>query len=120
MDLLQSLYNQTVFLLSNLTWFGMIDLALVTAAFYLILSLIRRSAIGYMMREILLLGLALFVLTTLLPLPVFDWLVRGILVATLVATPIIFQAQLRRFLERVGRTSGLARRARERSRTRYS
>ncbi|HRV90609.1 MAG TPA: diadenylate cyclase CdaA [Anaerolineae bacterium] len=113
MDSLQSLYNQTVFLLSNLTWFGMIDLALVTAAFYLILSLIRRSAIGYMMREILLLGLALFVLTTLLPLPVFDWLVRGILVATLVATPIIFQAQLRRFLERVGRTSGLAQAVRE-------
>lgn len=113
MNTFQSLYNQTAFLLSNLTWFGMIDLALVTAAFYFILSLIRRSAIGYMMREILLLGLALFVLTTLLPLPVFDWLVRGILVATLVATPIIFQAQLRHFLERVGRTSGLAQAVRE-------
>ncbi|MCB0211124.1 MAG: diadenylate cyclase CdaA [Anaerolineae bacterium] len=113
MDSFQSLYNQTAFLLSNLTWFGMIDLGLVTAAFYFILTLIRRSAFGYMMREILLLGLALFVLTTLLPLPVFDWLVRGILVATLVATPIIFQAQLRRFLERVGRSSGLAQAVRQ-------
>lgn len=113
MESFQSLYNQIAFLFSNLTWFGVLDLALVTTAFYFLLSLIRRSSASYLMREILLLGLALFVLTTLLPLPVFDWLIRGVLVALLVATPIIFQAQLRRFLERMGRASGIAQAVRE-------
>ncbi|MCB0182200.1 MAG: diadenylate cyclase CdaA, partial [Anaerolineae bacterium] len=42
------------------------------------------------------------------PLPAFDWLAQGILVAILVATPIIFQNQLRRFFEQVARTIGLA------------
>lgn len=105
----QELSNQVIFLISKLTWFGMIDLLLVTAAFYFLLSLVRRSAAAYLMREVLLLGLILFVLTTLLPLPVFDWLVRGILVVMLIATPVIFQAQLRRFFERIGRASGIGR-----------
>jgi hypothetical protein len=59
------------------------------------------------------LGAALFVLTALLPLPVFDWVVRGLLVMTLIATPIVFQAQLRHFIERVGRTIGIAQSARQ-------
>jgi diadenylate cyclase len=105
----QELSNQVIFLISKLTWFGMIDLLLVTAAFYFLLNLVRRSAAAYLMREVLLLGLILFVLTTLLPLPVFDWLVRGILVVILIATPVIFQAQLRRFFERIGRASGIGR-----------
>ncbi|HMQ51007.1 MAG TPA: diadenylate cyclase CdaA [Anaerolineae bacterium] len=109
----ESLYNQAIFLYSSLTWFGLIDLLLVTTAFYFMLTLVRRSPAGYFMREILLVGLGLFVLTALLPLPVFDWLVRGVLVAILVAMPIIFQAQLRRFFERVSRTSGLAAAVRE-------
>lgn len=112
MDSLASLYNQTVFIFSSLTWLGIIDLLLVTGAFYFLLSLVQRSSAAYL-RDILVLGLALFVLTTLLPLPVFDWLVRGLLVTMLVATPIIFQAQLRRFIERAGRSVGIARAVRQ-------
>ncbi len=113
MESLQSFFNLSKFLISNLTPFGMLDLLLVAGTFYLLLSLIRRSSAAYLLREILVIGLVLFVLTALLPLPVFDWLVRGILVAMLVATPIIFQAPLRRFLERVGRTAGIAQSVRQ-------
>ncbi len=105
---IESLYNETIFLFSSLDTFGVIDLLLVTGSFYLLLSLIRNSSLAYLLREVLILGLLLFILTTLLPLPVFDWLVRGVVVALLVMTPIIFQAPLRRFLERVGRSAGLA------------
>jgi len=112
LDALESLYNQTIFIFSSLTWLGIVDLLLVTGAFYLLLSLIQRNSAAYL-RDILILGLALFVLTTLLPLPVFDWLVRGLLVAMLVATPIIFQAQLRRFVERLGRSVGIAQAVRQ-------
>ncbi|MEW5956436.1 MAG: diadenylate cyclase CdaA [Chloroflexota bacterium] len=112
MDSILALYNQTLFIFSSLTWLGIIDLALVTGAFYFLLSLVQRSSAAYL-RDILVLGVVLFVLTTLLPLPVFDWLVRGLLVAMLVATPIIFQAQLRRFIERIGRTAGIAQAVRQ-------
>jgi diadenylate cyclase len=109
MGSLQSLYNQVIFLLSSLTWFGRIDLLLVTTVFYFLLSLVRRSSAAYLVREILLFGLTLFILTVILPFPVFDWLAGWVLVAILVAAPIIFQAQLRRFIERMGRTAGITR-----------
>jgi diadenylate cyclase len=112
MDSIETLYNQTIFIFSSLTWLDIVDLLLVTGAFYFLLSLVQRSSAAYL-RDILILGVALFVLTTLLPLPVFDWLVRGLLVAMLVATPIIFQAQLRRFIERMGRSVGIAQAVRQ-------
>src|SRR5687768_3472457 len=100
MESIKSVYDQTLFLLSTLTWFGVIDLLLVMAAFYFLLSLIQRSSASYLIRELLVLGIGLFAITALLPLPVFDWLLQGALVAMLVAIPIIFQGQLRHFIER--------------------
>ena len=105
---LQLLYRQTFFFISTLTWLGVVDLILVTIIFYLLLSLLARTPAAFFLRQMLVLGAILLVITILLPLPAFDWLAQGVLVALLVATPIIFQTQLRRFLERVGRTIGLA------------
>jgi diadenylate cyclase len=102
-----------MFFFSTLTWFGWVDLCLVTVTFYLLLSLVRRSSAAYLLREVLVLGIALFILITVLPLPVFDWLVRAVLVATLVAIPIVFQVQLRHFIERAGRAIGLSQAARQ-------
>lgn len=113
MESLKTFYDQALFLFSILTWFSVIDLLLVTAAFYFLLSLIQRSSASYLIRELLILGIGLFAIAALLPLPVFDWLIQGVLVAILVVTPIIFQAQLRRFIERVGRSTGIARAARQ-------
>ncbi|GAB4430252.1 MAG: hypothetical protein Kow0031_11060 [Anaerolineae bacterium] len=113
MSSLASFYNQLLFFLSTLTWVGLIDLALVTAAFYLILSLLRRSTAAFLLREVVILVVGLFFITTILPLPVFDWLVRAFLLAVLVATPIVFQAQIRQFLSQISRTAGIARAARQ-------
>lgn len=83
-----------------------LDLLLVTITFFLILTVIRRSQAAVLLRGILLLALVLVVVTALLPLPTFDWLLRGALLISLIATPIIFQPELRRGLERLGRTFG--------------
>lgn len=107
MDSITFLYNQARFLLSNLSWLNIIDLLLVTMAFFILLSIIRRSTF-YLFRETLAVGIILLIVTIVLPLPAFDWLAQGILVAILIATPIIFQNQLRRFFEQVGRMIGLA------------
>src|SRR5436309_6463578 len=44
-------------------------------------------------------------LAQLLSLTVLDWLIRYSLPAVLIAIPIVFQSEIRRFLERLGRTS---------------
>jgi len=107
LDSITLLYNQALFLLSNLSWLNIIDLVLVTLAFFVLLSVIRQSTF-YLFRETLAVAVILLLVTIVLPLPAFDWLAQGILVAILVATPIIFQNQLRRFFEQVARTIGLA------------
>ena len=105
---LQFIYRQALFFFSTLTWLGIVDLILVTAVFYLLLNLLSRNPAAFLLRQTLALAAILLVITILLPLPAFDWLAQGVLVAILIATPIIFQIQIRRFLERVGRTVGLA------------
>jgi diadenylate cyclase len=109
---LESLYTQLVFFISNLTWLSVVDLILVTGAFYLMLTLLRQSSAGFLLREVVGLVVGLFIITTILPLPVFDWLLRGFLLALLVATPIVFQAQIRQFLGRVSRSTGISAAAR--------
>jgi len=49
----------------------------------------------------------------LLPLPTIGWLLKMALLAMLVATPIIFQPELRRLLERIDRSAGMARAVRQ-------
>jgi len=103
----QSLIDLIIFRLSSLTGFEMIDLVLVLVSFYLLLRLIQRSRAALLLRGVLVLIAVLFLITLLLPLPAFDWLVRGALIAVLVTTPIIFQPELRRVLERIGGNIGL-------------
>ena len=110
---LRSLYADMMFRLSSLTWLGVLDLLLVTTAFYWLLSLVRRSRAIFLLRGALILGILLFIVTILLPLPTFDWLVRGALLVMLVATPIIFQPELRRLLERMGCSAGVDRAVRQ-------
>jgi diadenylate cyclase len=84
----------------------LLDLLLVTITFFLILLFIRRSRAAMLVRGILVLALLMVAVIALLRLPTFNWLLRTALLVGLVATPIIFQPELRRGLERLGRTIG--------------
>ena len=86
---LELLYADTVFRLSRLGWLGFLDLLLVAIVIYLMLRLIRRSQAALLLRGALVSGLVLLVITILLPLPTFEWLVRGALLVILVATPVV-------------------------------
>ncbi len=113
MPSLQSLYADAWFRLSGLSWLEGVDLLLVTIAFFLLLNLLQNSRAGFLLRGALALSAVLLTITIILPLPVFDWLVRISLIALLVGLPIIFQPELRRMLERLGRNSSLARAVRQ-------
>ncbi|MEW5957365.1 MAG: diadenylate cyclase CdaA [Chloroflexota bacterium] len=105
---LQLLFDSTLFRLSTLGWTEILDLLLVTIAFFLALRLVQGSGAALLLRGALVLVGVLFVITIILPLPAFDWMVRGLLIAILITTPIIFQPELRRLLERIGRNTGIS------------
>ncbi len=108
MNPIDSLYTEITLRLVELTWVSLFDLSLVTIAFFVLLSLSLRSHAGGLLRGILILGIFLLTITILLPLPTFDWLIQALLAAILVAMPIIFQPELRRLLDRLGRRVGVA------------
>ncbi len=85
-----------------------IDLLLVALTFYFILNWARRRQAVFLIRGALLLAVVMFIVTIVLPFPTFDWLMRGLLIAMLIAAPVIFHPELRRLLERLGRHAGLS------------
>ncbi|HVP22151.1 MAG TPA: diadenylate cyclase CdaA [Anaerolineaceae bacterium] len=97
------LLNQLSFLLQRLNWLTVLDLALVTLVFFGILLLVRDTQAMVLMRGVILVAIALSLLTSLVNLPAFSWLIRTILPALIFAIPVIFAPELRRGLERVGR-----------------
>ncbi len=81
-----------------------LDILLIAAMFYALLTLLRGTTAMALLRG----GLIIFVVASLvadtLDLTVLKWLRTNILTGLFVAVPIIFQPEIRRTLERVGRT----------------
>lgn len=95
-------------ILSRLTdWTNLVDLTLVALFFYVVLRLFRGTQAVQLLRGILIIGLVIAVVTRTVQLTAFSWLLRSSSLAVLVAIPVIFQPELRRALERVGRTTPL-------------
>ncbi len=92
----------------RLDFISVIDILLVALVFYWILRLIQGTQAVQLLRGILILSvLAVIAASVLNSLTAFSWLIDRAFPALLVAIPIIFQPELRRALERLGRTGGL-------------
>jgi len=98
---------------SRFTWQSALDVLLVALIFYVLLRLFRGTQAVQFLRGILVIMLVTFLLTSQLELPAFGWLVRNSLPAVLIAIPVIFQPELRRALERLGRSAPFLIRPRE-------
>jgi len=95
--------------LSQLTWVSVIDILLVAAVFYAVLYAIRGTQAVQLLRGLIVIVLIIVLVTTsvLDQLTAFGWLVRHTITALLIAIPIVFQPELRRALERLGRAGML-------------
>lgn len=102
-----NLIDEIVFIFQRLDWISLLDLLLVTAVFFFLLNLVRGTQAAVLLRGMILLILVIALLTSLLPLPAFSWLLRTALPALLVAIPVIFAPEIRRALERLGRAGTL-------------
>lgn len=101
--------------LQRLDWWSVLDIALVTLTFYWLLLLIRGTQAVPLLRGTVILAVIMILAASLLPFRGFSWLVERALTALLVAIPVIFQPELRRTLERLGRTSAYLTSSRETS-----
>jgi diadenylate cyclase len=95
--------SEVAYYFSQLNWLGVLDIALVATAIYIVLALLRGTRALTLLRGIILLAIVIVVLTRLLQLPGFSWLLRQSLPAILISIPVIFAPEIRRGLERLGR-----------------
>jgi len=100
---MDDLFSEILFLIQRVSWLTILDLILVSAIFYVLLIVLRETQGRTLMRGVIFLVIMISLLTTLVNLPAFSWLVSITLPSLLVAIPVIFQPELRRGLERIGR-----------------
>ncbi len=106
-EVLSNLLSDLLFIFQRLDWMSILDIALVTAIFFAILSLLRDTQAMVLLRGVLFLIVLISLLTSLEVLPAFSWLMRTTLPALLLAVPVIFAPEIRRALERLGRAGDL-------------
>jgi diadenylate cyclase len=94
------------YLVQRLNWLSALDIALVALVFFALLQLVRGTQAVQLLRGVIILAVIILLMGNALKLPAFSWLVRNAIPALLVALPVIFQPELRRALERLGRTVG--------------
>lgn len=91
--------------IQNLTssWQNVLDVLLVTSVFLAILLLVRGTRAATLLRGIAIALLLLWSLSFLLNLRAFSWLLSRALTAMSIALPVIFQEELRRWMDQLGR-----------------
>lgn len=97
------LFEEIAFIVSRLDWQSVLDVFLVALVIYSLLMLVRGTQAVVLLRGIIFLVVATYLLTTFLRLPAFSWLLRNTLPALLISIPVIFAPEIRRALERLGR-----------------
>jgi diadenylate cyclase len=95
--------NNIYFVFQRFDWFSALDILLVTVVFFGLLYLIRDTQAMVLLRGIIFLIVLTALLTTIIDLPAFSWLLRTTFPALLLAIPVIFSPEIRRGLERIGR-----------------
>lgn len=95
--------NDLLFIFQRLNWLSVIDILLVTLILFILLYFLRDTQALVLLRGVLFLIVLLALLTSLVELPAFSWLLQNTLPALVLAIPVIFAPEIRRGLERLGR-----------------
>ncbi len=101
-------FVQTILMtLTRLDVRSVLDILIVAGIVYWILNLIQGTSAVALVRGMITLILIAAILGNVLDLVVLNWVLRNSIPALLVSIPILFQPELRRALERLGRSSRL-------------
>lgn len=105
--MLKNILDYLTFIFQRASWLSVLDVLLVTVVVFFVLYLLRETKALVLLRGVLLLIVVISLLTSLRVLPAFSWLVSNTLPTLLLAIPVIFAPEIRRALERIGRTGNL-------------
>lgn len=92
-----------IWVLDNLRFIALLDILIVTLLFFFASFLFRGTQAVALLRGVLILVVGLLVVAGLLQLQALGWLLTNALTVLAVAIPVIFQPELRRALEQIGR-----------------
>jgi diadenylate cyclase len=92
-----------VAILQRLDWSALLDIGLVALVVFSVLQLVRGTQADQLLRGVLILIVVGGLLGSAFSFPAVGWLLSRAVLALLVAIPVIFQPELRRALERLGR-----------------
>ncbi len=90
-------------ILSRFSWTSLLDILIVAVIFYWMFKLIQGTHAVPLLRGLVVIVVITVVITNVFRLTAFSYLTRNSLPALLVAIPVVFQPELRRLLERLGR-----------------
>jgi len=88
-------------------WRNVLDVLLVATALFIVFQLVRGTYADTLVRGIVILLVLVWLLSVLLNLRGFSWLLSHTLTALAIALPVIFQPELRRALNRLGRVGAV-------------
>ncbi|HDD55064.1 MAG TPA: TIGR00159 family protein [Chloroflexi bacterium] len=107
MEVTNILWNYLLFVFQRANWLSVIDILLVATVVFLVLYLLRDTKALVLLRGVLFLIVIISLLSSLRVLPASSWLVSNTLPTLLLAIPVIFAPEIRRVLERIGRTGSI-------------
>ncbi len=102
-----NLWNYLLFIFQRANWLSLFDILLVATVVFFVLYLLRDTKALVLLRGVLFLIVVISLLSSLRVLPAFSWLVTNTLPTLLLAIPVIFAPEIRRMLERIGRTGSI-------------
>lgn len=91
-----------LFLIQRFTWASALDVLLVTLVFFITLRWLQDTQAMALVRGAVALVIAVALLTSVVSLPAFSWLMRAVLPALVFAIPVIFAPEIRQALMRLG------------------
>lgn len=104
---MEEFVSNIIFVFERLDWLSVIDILLVTIIFFGVLYLLRDTQAMVLLRGVLVLFVLIGLLTSLVELPAFSYLITAALPALLFSIPVILAPEIRRALERIGRAGTL-------------
>ena len=93
-----------IWTLQTFGWGDVLDVAVVAVVLFAASLMVRGTQAAPLLRGTIFVMLFVALLTTIFDWVAFRWLLNHVITATIIALPVIFQPELRRALERLGRT----------------
>lgn len=99
-----SMWNQIAYAVSNIRIFDILDILLIAYIIYKAIGFLRESRAGQLFKGLLIL-FVMYLLADWWELATLKWMLSKVMDSAIVAAAVIFQPELRRILEKVGRTN---------------